>query len=68
MTDRIERAHERLYLQALNVAGVSGPSWSELTEEQRINIRNINDGHADWMRDFGKAIATGGPLPDPFME
>ena len=62
----VERNHKRRYEDALAVSDVAdtAPKWEELTEEQRQNIRNINDEHDKWFNDLGAALASGGPLPD----
>ena len=62
----MDRWHKQQYEQALEVAERTGPAWEELTEEQRHNIRKINLQHQQFMNSLGRAIATGGPLPDPF--
>lgn len=55
--------HRQQYLDALTTAGVDGPAWENLTDEQRENIRAINYQHRDWMELMGKALATGAQLP-----
>ena len=61
-----DRWHKAQYERVLLGANAEGPPWEDLTEEQRENIRKANNDHARFMDDLGKAIATGGPLPNPF--
>lgn len=51
-------AHRREYESALKVAGASGPSWDELTEEKREEIRNINRGYWKEMQEFGESLRS----------
>ena len=59
-----EKWHETMYKRALELANVTGPEWADLTPEQREAIREANIEHQQYMDDVGKAIATGGPLPE----
>ena len=62
----VERNHKRQYEDALATAGRtdSAPKWEDLTEEQRANIRKVNNDHANWMNELGNSIRTGGPIPE----
>lgn len=64
MSDRDDSWNKQQYESALKCAEYEGPAWEDLTEEQRKNIRAINNQHATFMDDLGKAISAGGPLPD----
>lgn len=52
--------HRQQYEASLRWAKLTdAPSWDELTEEQRISIRQINMQHQSKMNALGKAIAAG---------
>lgn len=53
----IEKGHERQYLEALAFAGVEGPAWADLTEEQRENVRQANRENAQELADFGHSLS-----------
>ena len=55
----IEDGYRREYHATLEHTGHEAPAWDDLTEEQRINIRQLQREHAQAMNDFGKAIASG---------
>lgn len=57
--ESIEDGHRRKYYDALEFMQVSGPDWEDLTEEQRVTIRQKNDEYAREMHEFGKAISEG---------
>jgi hypothetical protein len=42
LEDFIEHDHKLLYNHALKIAGVKGPAWEKLTEQQRTILRNLN--------------------------
>ncbi len=42
------------------------PEWEDLPEDKKQKVREANDEQQKYMDDLGKAISTGGPLPDPF--
>lgn len=54
----VEESHKQQYYSALEWAETSGPSWEELTEEQRTNIRETNRQYQQEMHEFGKSLAT----------
>jgi hypothetical protein len=56
---RVEDSHRREYYGALEFYDREGPDWEDLTEEQRANIREINNQHAREMQEFGRMIAQG---------
>lgn len=58
--------HKRQYEAALRSADVTdAPAWEDLTDEQRENIRAVNNQHQNFMDKLGVAISTGGELPYP---
>jgi hypothetical protein len=54
--DSIEKHHERRYLDVLESVGRSGPTWADLTEEQRENIRQENRRYDREMQEFGESL------------
>jgi hypothetical protein len=58
-SERRERTHRREYESALEVAGVKGPPWEDLTEQQRENIRKANQEYWQEMQDFGESLRAG---------
>lgn len=58
--------HKQQYEAVIAWTGHNAPAWDDLTEEQRENIRAANRDQQTFMNALGEAIATGGPLPDPF--
>lgn len=55
-----ERAHEREYENARQVAGVDRvPPWSELTEPQRVTLRALNKKYWREMNALGESIRGG---------
>ena len=42
LEDLTERDHMLQYNLALEIAGVAGPAWEDLTEHQREDLRNIH--------------------------
>jgi predicted Fe-S protein YdhL (DUF1289 family) len=54
--DSVERHHKEQYLWALECAGVAGPTWEDLTEEQRENIREENRRYQREMQEFGASL------------
>lgn len=59
VAEGIELGHKRDYEAALWSAGREGPAWEELTEEQRVRIRQINIENRREMQAFGEAISRG---------
>lgn len=55
----IEQGHKKEYYAALDLMGVEGPLWEELTDEQRENIRQENNRYQREMHEFGKLISEG---------
>lgn len=41
------------------------PEWEDLLEEKKAKVREANEEQAKFMNELGKAIVSGGPLPDP---
>jgi hypothetical protein len=54
----VEESHKQQYYSALEWAGVDGPKWEDLTEEQRINIREENRSYQQEMHEFGKSLGN----------
>ena len=55
----VEDNHKREYYGALEFANAEGPAWEDLTDQQRANIREINDERAREMQEFGQSLARG---------
>lgn len=55
--DSIEQNHKKKYQWALWITDRTGPTWEELTEEQRDHIRKINDQYEHEMQEFGESLA-----------
>ena len=68
MSDRPESWHKAQYENVVLSQGREPAPWEDLTEVQRANIRRANDSNADFMDKLGKAISSGGPLPNPFED
>jgi hypothetical protein len=51
-----EYHHKSRYEWALEFYDKTGPAWEELTEEQRVNIREENDRYAREMQEFGESL------------
>jgi TRAP-type C4-dicarboxylate transport system substrate-binding protein len=47
------------YYTALNLMGVDGPRWEELSDEQRENIRQENNRYQQEMQAFGRSLSKG---------
>ena len=56
LEDLTEYDHRLQYTIALEVAGVPGPAWEELTDEQRRNLRNIHLVQIRAVNDISKFI------------
>lgn len=56
--------HRKEYEKALDSAGISGPEWNDLTNEQRENIRNANNQHENFINALVEAIQNGTDLPN----
>lgn len=71
MSNRPDSWHKAQY-EALagdiRAQGHEPTPWEDLTETQRANIRKANDSNADFMGKLGKAITSGGPLPNPMED
>jgi predicted Fe-S protein YdhL (DUF1289 family) len=55
--DSVENHHKAQYQQALaSRLGANAPSWEELTDQQRENIREENRRFAREMQEFGNSL------------
>jgi hypothetical protein len=54
--ESIEESHKEHYYLALKWAGVDGPKWEDLTEEQKNNVREENRRYQQKMNDFGNSL------------
>lgn len=65
---KYDEAHKRQYEQALKFAEVTdAPAWEDLTDEQRENIRAVNNQHQNFMNKLGVSIHNGTELPYPIL-
>lgn len=55
----IENGHMKEYYTALNLMGVKGPRWEDLSDEQRENIRQENNRYQQEMQAFGRSLSKG---------
>ena len=59
--------HSAEYRSALNTLSedqrVDQPTWDELPDDKKANIRRINHEHRAFMNDLAHSIHTGAPLP-----
>lgn len=56
LAEAADRRHAREYEDAKALTGIDGPKWSELTEQQRQNIRAENARYAAEMQNLGELI------------
>ena len=54
----VEENHKSQYYASLKIFDFDGPKWEDLTEEQRINIREENRSYQQEMHDFGKSLSN----------
>lgn len=53
-----ERVHRKEYENAMQIAGVTGPTWDDLTEKQRQSIREENRRYWQEMQDLGSRLSN----------